>query len=177
MMPVEGFEALARICPETVTLGLINGELEVQPVPDGDHGEIITWVAMQCVQQQPELRLYGQRGLRIGGDRNGRARPDGTLARVGRFAGDGPWSNPDRILMTVDVASYDESPVKACGYAAAGIPLRLLIDHRSGTLAVHSEPGPVRYRHQRLYDVGDAVTLPHPVSITLDTEELTNYTG
>ncbi|MGA5473694.1 hypothetical protein ACPCUK_33600 [Streptomyces arboris] len=75
MMPVEGFEALARICPETVTLGLINGELEVQPVPDGDHGEIIMWVAMQCVQQQPELRLYGQRGLRIGGDRNGRAEP------------------------------------------------------------------------------------------------------
>ncbi|MEV4875971.1 Uma2 family endonuclease [Streptomyces cyaneofuscatus] len=176
MMPVEDFEALARVCPETVTLELINGKLEVKPVPDGDHDEIIMWVAMQCVQQQPELRLYRERGLRIGGDRNGRARPDGTLARVGRFAGDGPWSSPDRILMTVDVAPSDDAPEKVCGYAAAGIPLRLLIDRRSGTFAVRSRPDSARYRHQRLYDVGEAVALPHPVSITLDTEELKNYT-
>ncbi|MFG3406828.1 Uma2 family endonuclease [Streptomyces sp. NPDC048142] len=175
MMSVEDFEALARTCPETVTLELINGRLEVKPVPDGDHDEIIMWVAMQCTQQQPELRLYRERGLRIGGDRNGRARPDGTLARVGRFSGDGEWSSPDRLLMTVDVASCDDSHEKACGYAAAGIPLCLLIDRRSGAFAVRSEPDTVRYRRQRLYDLGEAVPLPHPVGITLDTEELKNY--
>lgn len=177
MMPAEDFEALARVCPETVTLELISGKLEVKPVPDGDHDEIIMWVAMQCVQQRPDLRLYRGRGLRIGGDRNDRVRPDGSLACAGRFAGDGAWSSPDRILMTVDVTSYDEDPVKPCGYAAAGIPLRLLIDHRSGTFAVRSEPDPVHYRHQRHYDIGESATLPHPVSITLDTEELENYTG
>ncbi|MFF2535278.1 Uma2 family endonuclease [Streptomyces cyaneofuscatus] len=177
MMPVQDFEALARVCPETVTLELINGKLEVKPVPDGDHDEIIMWVAMQCVQQRPELRLYRTRGLRIGGDRNDRARPDGSLARAGRFAGDGAWSSPDRVLMTVDVTSYDDSPVQPCGYAAAGIPLRLLIDRRSGTFAVRSEPHSAHYRHQRLYDIGEAVALPRPASITLDTEELKNYTG
>ncbi|MET9093127.1 hypothetical protein ABZX72_13640 [Streptomyces cyaneofuscatus] len=35
MMPVQDFEALARVCPETVTLELINGKLEVKRVRDG----------------------------------------------------------------------------------------------------------------------------------------------
>ncbi|MFD3975593.1 Uma2 family endonuclease [Streptomyces cyaneofuscatus] len=176
MMPVEDFEALALACPETVTLELSNGRLEVRPVADGDHDEIIMWFAMQCLRLRPELRLYRGRGLRIGGDHNDRARPGGTLAHAGRFAGDGEWSSPDRILLTVDVTSYDDTPAAPCDYAAAGIPVRLLIDRRSGTVAVRSEPGSARYRHQRLYDVGEAVTLPHPASISLDTEELKNYT-
>lgn len=100
MMPVEDFEALALASPETVTLELSNGRLEVKPVADGDHDEIIMRFAMQCVQQRPELRLYRARGLRVGGARNDRARPDGTLARMGRFAGDGEWSSPEHILMT-----------------------------------------------------------------------------
>ncbi|MFY0510136.1 Uma2 family endonuclease [Streptomyces anulatus] len=178
-LSVEDFEQLARTSPETVTLELINGKLEVKPVPDGDHDEIIMWVAMQCMRQQPDLRLYRERGLRIGGYRNGRARPDGTLARAGRFAGDGEWSNPDRILMTVEVTSHDhdtdsrDRTEKRDGYAAAGIPVYLLVDR--DTLVVHSEPDKGRYRQQHSYDYGDAVPLPGPVDITLDTEELKNY--
>jgi len=40
---------------------------------------------------------------------------------------------------------------------------------------VHSEPDKRRYRQQHSYDYGDTVALPHPVSITLDTEELKDY--
>lgn len=32
-----------------------------------------------------------------------------------------------------------------------------------------------RYRQQHAYDYGDAVPLPGPVDVTLDTEELKNY--
>ncbi|WP_411079700.1 Uma2 family endonuclease [Streptomyces sp. cmx-18-6] len=180
-MSVEEFEQLARTAPETVTLEFINGKLEVKPVPDGDHDEIIMWVAMQCMQQQPELRLYRERGLRIGGYRNGRARPDGTLARAGRFAGDGEWSSPERVLMTVEVTSHDhdtearDRSEKRDGYAAASIPVYLLIDRDHDCLVVYSEPERGRYRQQHSYDYGDSVTLPAPVSITLDTEELKEY--
>ncbi|SCG01804.1 hypothetical protein GA0115255_116614 [Streptomyces sp. Ncost-T6T-2b] len=45
------------------------------------------WVAMQCMQQQPELRLYRERGLRIGGYRSGRARPDGDPGPCGALRG------------------------------------------------------------------------------------------
>ncbi|MCQ1581891.1 Uma2 family endonuclease [Streptomyces parvus] len=182
-MSVEEFEQLARTSPETVTLELINGKLEVKPVPDGDHDEIIMWVAMQCMQQQPELRLYRERGLRIGGYRSGRARPDGTLARAGRFAGDGEWSSPDHILMTVEVTSHDhdtdtrDRTEKRDGYAAASIPVYLLIDRDHDTLVVYSEPEKGRYRRRTTYGYGDTVPLPGPVDITLESEELKNYSG
>ncbi|MBM7058765.1 Uma2 family endonuclease [Streptomyces durocortorensis] len=180
-MSVEEFEQIARAAPETVTLELINGKLEVKPVPDGDHDEIIMWVAMQCMQQQPELRLYRERGLRIGGYRNGRVRPDGTLARAGRFAGDGEWSSPDRVLMTVEVTSHDhdtdhrDRTEKRDGYAAAGIPVYLLIDRDHDALVVYSEPEKGRYRQRTTYEYGKAAALPHPVDITLDTEDLKDY--
>lgn len=64
---------------------------------------------------------------------------------------------------------------KPHGYAAANIPVYLLIDRESDTLVVHSEPDKGRYRQQLSYDYGDAVPLPGPVDITLDTEELKGY--
>ncbi|MGA5473695.1 hypothetical protein ACPCUK_33605 [Streptomyces arboris] len=75
----------------------------------------------------------------------------------------------------MDVTSCDDDRGEAGAYAAAGIPSRLLIDRRVGTFDVRSEPDPVRFRYQRLYDFGEAVALPHLVSITLDTEELKDY--
>ncbi|MEW1580032.1 Uma2 family endonuclease [Streptomyces microflavus] len=177
MMPVEDFEALARSCPETVTLELINGKLEVKAVRDGDHGTIFMWLLRQCLRHRPDLDLHPEQGLMVEAHRQGRARPYGALAPRRHFAGQGEWPPTSGVLMTVDMTSYDDDHASACPYAAAGIPLRLLIDRRSGTFAVRSEPDSVRYRHQRLYDFGEAVALPHPVSITLNTEELKNYTG
>ncbi|SCD92802.1 Putative restriction endonuclease [Streptomyces sp. Termitarium-T10T-6] len=119
----------------------------------------------------------------IGGYRSGRARPDGTLARAGRFAGDGEWSSPDHILMTVEVTSHDhdtdtrDRTEKRDGYAAASIPVYLLIDRDHDTLVVYSEPEKGRYRHRTTYGYGDTVALPGPVDITLESEELKNYSG
>ncbi|WP_326678839.1 Uma2 family endonuclease [Streptomyces sp. NBC_01237] len=180
-MSVEEFEQLARTAPETVTLEFINGRLEVKPAPDGDHDEIIMWVAVQCVHHRPDLRLYRERGLRVEEYRNGRARPDGTLARARRFAGDGEWSSSDGVLMTVEVTSYGydtdrrDRTEKRDTYAAADIPVHLLIDRDNDTLVVHSEPEKGRYRQQTTYGYGDTVTLPAPVDVTLDTEELKDY--
>ena len=82
------------MAPETVTLELINGKLRVKPVPDGDHGEIYMWRMRQCMQQRPDLGLYPEQGLVIDTYRKGRARPDGTLAPIGHFAGQGGWADP-----------------------------------------------------------------------------------
>ncbi|MEU0358505.1 Uma2 family endonuclease [Streptomyces cyaneofuscatus] len=53
-MSVEEFEQLARTSPETVTLELINGKLEVKPVPDGDHDTLV-------VYSEPEKGRYRRR--------------------------------------------------------------------------------------------------------------------
>lgn len=179
-MSAEDFEDLAHGAPETVTLELIDGKLEVKPVPDGNHGEIVMWLLRQCMQQRPELGLYSGRGMAIAGRLGDRARPDGALAPIGTFAGQGDWAEPSGVLMTVEVTSRGQDidrHEKRRGYARAGIPVHLLVDRDSGTLTVFSDPHDGDYRRSPAYAYGAAVALPAPVGITLHTEQLKNYTA
>ncbi|MCK8680603.1 Uma2 family endonuclease [Streptomyces lichenis] len=182
-LTTEEFEQLARRAPETVTLELVKGKLKVKPVPDGDHTSIFMWLLRQCMQQRPDLDLHPEQGLVVEAYRQGRARPDGSLAPVEHFAGQGEWADPAGVLMTVEVTSYDsdtdrrDREEKATGYAAAGIPVYLLVDRDRGALLVHSEPHNGEYRQRTTYAYGDTVTLPDPVGITLDTEKLKEFAG
>lgn len=180
-MSVDEFEELARRAPEMVRLEFIYGKVQVKPVPDGNHGEIVMWLLEQCMQQRPDLRLYPEQGLKVEAYRKGRARPDGSLAPRENFVGQGEWAEPDGVLMTVEVTSRDtdtnkrDRVEKPDGYAAAGIPLYLLVDRDARSLTVHAEPKNGEYRSTRTYDFGDAVELPAPVGITLETEKLKDY--
>jgi hypothetical protein len=64
---------------------------------------------------------------------------------------------------------------KPAGYAAAGIPVHLLIDRDEGALVVHSKPERGKYQSLRAWAYGDVVEFPDPVGITLETEELKQY--
>ncbi|MCF3119338.1 Uma2 family endonuclease [Streptomyces arenae] len=178
---VEDFEELAHVAPETVALEFVDGKLEVKPVPDGDHGEIIMWLLRQCMQQRSELGLYPERGLVIPGYRAGRAKPDGALAPIDTFAGQGEWAGPSGVLMTVEVTPYDRDTdrrdrhEKRHGYARAGIPVYLFVDRDNDTLTVLSDPHDGDYRQSPSYAYGATVTLPAPVVITLHTEKLKDY--
>lgn len=178
---IEDFEELARRAPETVTLELINGKLRVKPVPDGDHGAIFMWLLRQCMQHRPDLDLHPEQGLVIGTYRKGRARPDGVLAPIGHFAGQGEWAVPKGSLMVVEVTSHDSDTdrrdrvEKRDGYATDGIPVYLLIDRDSNTLTVFSQPKDGTYEEQSSYPYGATVTLPDPVGITLDTGKLKDF--
>ncbi|MFI9584443.1 Uma2 family endonuclease [Streptomyces sp. NPDC052236] len=180
-MAVEDFEELARHAPETVTLEFINGKLEVKPVPDGDHGEIIMWLQRQCMQQRLEFGLYAEQGLKIQSYRQGRARPDGALAPLGHFSGEGEWADPEGVLMVVEVTSHDSDTdrrdrvEKRDGYAEAGIPVFLLVDRDADTLTVYSEPKDGTYHQDASYPYGATVEIPDPVGITLETEKLKDY--
>ncbi|MEV7545147.1 Uma2 family endonuclease [Streptomyces sp. NPDC089915] len=181
-MTAEEFEQIARTAPETVTLEFIQGKLEVKPVPDGDHDEIVMWVLRHCMQQRPELALYPERGLAVEKYRSGRARPDGVLAPVGTFAGTGEWADPAGVLMVLEVTSHDadtdrrDRNEKRDGYAAAGIPVYLLIDRDTCAVTVHSDPGTGRYHQSPSFPYGATVKIPTPVGITLNTESLKDFT-
>ncbi|MET9549588.1 Uma2 family endonuclease [Streptomyces sp. NPDC006627] len=179
---VEDFEELARVAPETVTLELINGKLEVKPVPDQLHGAIVMWLLRQCMQQRPELALYPEQGLRVPTYRNGRARADGALAPLDHFIDqEGEWASPEGVLMAVEVTSHDNDTdrrdrlEKGRAYAYVGIPVYLLIDRDNDTLVVHSAPQNGVYQNRRPYHYGSTVRLPSPVAITLETEKLKDY--
>ncbi|MFJ5225463.1 Uma2 family endonuclease [Streptomyces sp. NPDC088400] len=181
-MSTEDFEQVARAAPETVTFEFINGRVEVKPATDGDHGEIFMWLLRQCLRHRPELALYPKQGLAVETFYGDRARPDGALAPVDHFAGQGEWSDPTGVLMALEVTSYDyetnlrDRVEKRDGYAAAGIPVYLLIDRDTEELAVYSDLRGGVYESRTLHPYGATVKLPHPVSITLETEKLKDYT-
>lgn len=181
-MTVEEFEEIENSAPETVRLEFINGKIEVKPVPDGNHDEIIAWLQRVCMQHRPDLWLYAERGLKVETYRKGRARPDGTLALHERFAGDAEWSEPDGVLMTVEVTSHDRGTdrrdrrEKRDGYAAAGIPVHLLIDRDEGTITVYGEPEGGKYRNRASSSFGAVVALPDLVGFALETEKLKEFT-
>ncbi|CAM5602556.1 hypothetical protein SANTM175S_08533 [Streptomyces antimycoticus] len=130
MLPEE-FEEYARLAgrvAEGVRWEFINGKIRVTPVPDGDHGRIIQWLARICIQAHPDLWLHDQ-GLKVETYRNGHAPPDGTLAHSDAFVGQGEWADADPVLMVVEVTSYDSDTdrrdrvEKPRAYAETGIPV------------------------------------------------------
>ncbi|WP_153454793.1 Uma2 family endonuclease [Streptomyces smaragdinus] len=180
-MHVEEFEQLADAAPESVRLEFINGRIGVKAVPDGDHDSIVIWLAKRCMRARPELDMYLERGLAVEGYRTGRARPDSVLVPEAHFAGNGEWSDPEGVLMAVEVTSHDrDSHQRDCrekpvAYAEVGIPVYLLIDRRSGTISVYRNPGEDRYRDVHTVSFGERIVLPEPVNIELDTTVLKNY--
>lgn len=129
-------------------------------------------------EARPQHWLYDGRGLRAGASLGDRVRPDGVLAPKSHFTGYGEWSNPDGVLMTVEVTSrVAESNSRARvskreSYAAAGIPVYLLIDRDNCSATVHSEPREGAYRHAVTAAYGEDLQLPDPVNAALRTERL-----
>lgn len=174
------FEELAARAPEAVRLEFIGGRVAAKPVPDGDHGAIIMWLLRRCMPARPELDLHIGQGLRVGGYRSGHARPDGVLAPVAHFAGQGEWADPRGVLMVVEVTSYDQDTdrrdrvEKPLAYADTGIPVYLLIDRSSCETVVHSEPEGGKYRTVRSHPFGSGFEIAD-LGVALDTEILKQY--
>ncbi|MET8952721.1 Uma2 family endonuclease [Streptomyces sp. NPDC004393] len=184
-MPVDLFERIAEFAAgedETVRFELIDGRIGLKKVTNGNHGEIIMWLIRQCMQSRPEFNLNPTQGLQVEAYRKGRALPDAVLTPVGHFTGQGDWADPEGVLMAVEVTSYDSDThnrdrvEKPRAYAEAGIPVYLLIDRDYLSVVVHSHPDPEDgYRVAHTVKFGEKVTLPAPVGIELDTEELKRW--
>ncbi|MFF9241646.1 Uma2 family endonuclease [Streptomyces sp. NPDC014801] len=184
-LSVDMFERIAEFAEredETVRFEFIDGRIGLKKVTNGNHGAIIMWLIRQCMRARPELDLNPLQGLKVEAYRRGRARPDGVLAPVDHFVGQGDWAEPDGVLMVVEVTSYDSDThsrdrvEKPKAYAEAGIPVHLLIDRDHRSLVVHSNPDPaVGYRDVHTAKLGERLALPDPVAVVLDTEELRQY--
>ncbi|MFF4405650.1 Uma2 family endonuclease [Streptomyces sp. NPDC001262] len=182
-MTPEQFEHIAKeAARQDVTLEFVNGRIGVKPVGDGNHDEIVTWLTAQCMQYRPDLRVHGNRGLRVETYRKGMARPDLVLAPSGAFAGTGEWGDPDPVLLVAEITSFDfdtdmrNRHEKPRAYAESGIPVFILVDRDVDRITVHSNPVDGKYQSTPSYGYGDRVEVPG-LDITLDTEELKDYTG
>ncbi|MEV3853998.1 Uma2 family endonuclease [Streptomyces sp. NPDC050095] len=185
-MSVEEFEKIAAFSAketEAVRLEFINGRIGIKGVTDGKHSSLIMWLIRQCMQARPDLDLNPTQGLKVEEYRKGRAEPDGVLTPVDHFIDQGDWAEADGVLMTVEVTSYDSDThardrvEKPAAYAAAGIPVYLLVDRDAGAVVVHSKPDAARGEYRDIHTAlfGERVRLPDPVGIELDTEQLKRY--
>lgn len=180
-MPVEDFEELALRAPETVWLEFIGGRLTVKGEPDGNRSEIIAGLQRLWAGRAGGPWLYAHRGLRTEADEQGRTRPDGVLAPARHFAGHGEWSPAAGALMTVEVTTNAPDTDrhtrtdKPHAYAAAGIPVHLLVDRDDRSVLVSSRPENGCYRREEKLPFGAPVKIPAPVDIVLDTAPFEEY--
>ncbi|MFE6175377.1 Uma2 family endonuclease [Streptomyces sp. NPDC056464] len=184
-LSVDMFERITEFAEredETVRFEFIDGRIVLKKVTNGNHGAITMWLIRQCMRARPELDLNPLQGLKVEAYRQGRARPDGVLAPVDHFVGQGDWADPQGVLMAVEITSYDSDThnrdrvEKPRAYAEAGIPVYLLIDRDELSVLMHSDPDLEGvYRDIHVVRLGGKVALPDPVGIELDTEELKLY--
>ncbi len=184
VITTEQFEELAQAADriaEGLRLELIDGQLGVKAMPDGDHDRIIQWLIRVFLMFRPELFVTPERGLKIDRYRKGRARPDGVLADADAFVGQGEWADPESVLLAIEVTSDDRDTdrrdrhEKPRAYADTGIPIYLLIDRDSCEVSVYSKPKGNRYEQIVTVPFGAVVKLPEPVDVELKTEPLKNW--
>ena len=102
--------------------------------------------------------------------------PDLTFALRDRnlFLGAPPWMLPGDVAMVVEVTSsspdHDRNG-KRGGYAAAKVPLYLLVDRQKGQVTLFSDPVRNDYATQTQAPFGGSIKLPPPFSFTLETED------
>ncbi len=163
--------------PEGYRAELIDGEIVVSPPPNGNHERCITRIVRQVLAGSiTQMDFSGQKGLivpAVGGE--GRVIPDITFvpAKLDLFLDAPPWMPASGVAMVVDVTSSSpdhDRNAKRRAYAAARIPLYLLIDRQRGEVTLLGDPVSEEYTSSSTVRIGGRVKLPAPFAFTLETE-------
>lgn len=177
-MNAEEFEQLAVGAPDTVMLECVAGRLVAKPTRDDAHLEFLYWLSRKCRLHLPHLRFHGRTQLRSGALLSDRVYPDAVLVTP-RFSRDlNGWSDPSGVLLVAELASpdcaldRDHGARKREAYAAAGVPVCLVIHRFSACVTVYSGPGDSGYRQMVSVAYGETVELPEPVGLVLNTASL-----
>ncbi len=162
--------------PEGCKVEVIDGIVTVSPPPVNNHNLIAAMVQRRLYAVIPDdWDVFQTLALAVP-SRSGVYIPD--LAVVPREAVPrGENSAPaDAAELVVEITSRwnatNDRVSKLNGYAAAGVPLYLLIDpHATGAPAIYlyGEPDEGKYRVLAAVKFGEAVPLPEPFGLMLDT--------
>jgi Uma2 family endonuclease len=167
--PVEPEKLLDSLeLPPGYRAELIEGDIVVTPPPNAEHEGYFAETTFQ----------FNMHGWRVSGNTGlltplGRFQPDLTVARRGYFSRDEPgaWRSAEGVTLVVEITSSNPSngrDSKRRGYAAAKIPLYLLIDRKAKETALFSEPSRADYTVTARRPIDDPIPLPEPFSFTLE---------
>ncbi|WP_259316627.1 MULTISPECIES: Uma2 family endonuclease [Kitasatospora] len=148
-------------------------EIIVTPHQGGAHEDVVARFARTVAREAAgDLYVSTHKGLITP---TGRFIPDATVAPVGRFRGQEPWSPPTGVALVLEITSTNplkEREPKRLGYAAAGIPCYLLADRDEGRVTLFTEPENGDYTALVETGFGRTIDLPAPFSFALDTAPL-----
>jgi Uma2 family endonuclease len=149
---------------------LIAGSFIVNPPPVGNHESVIGKLTIQIARGSAvDIIVSGHRGLDTP---FGNFIPDLTVAEPDAFDDEPSWGTAAGTLLLAEVTSsraVDDRELKRRAYAAAGIPLYLLVDRDNHESVLFSQPDVEAqdYRADIRVPFGSNLELPAPFSCTL----------
>ncbi|MFB6957882.1 Uma2 family endonuclease [Streptomyces sp. NPDC056309] len=171
----EMFEWLEQMhIPEGFKAEIVEGGIFVTPQRD-THWEIILDIVEQLRAKYPRKRVKSDVRIDYPGHLNGFASDVVALAEGARKDEKGHW-RPGDVELVAEVISQgtarnDYGPKKDA-FAAAGVPVYLIVDPYTGTWHLHTLPKDGEYRGVLSLDFGDEIDLNDtPVGLVLKTDE------
>ncbi|MEU6006287.1 Uma2 family endonuclease [Streptomyces sp. NPDC047453] len=169
------FEWLEQMhIPEGFKTEIVEGGIFVTPQRD-THWEIILDIVEQLRAKYPRKRVKSDVRIDYPGHLNGFSSDVVALAEGARKDEKGHW-RPGDVELVAEVISQgtarnDYGPKKEA-FAAAGVPVYLIVDPYTGTWHLHTLPKDGEYRGVLSLDFGDEVDLNDtPVGLVLKTDE------
>lgn len=159
---------------------LVEGQILLAPVPDGNHEHCLSEIGRQIyLRSRTDMQLSGHKGLKLpsrSAHPDDHVIPDSTVApdEPRLFRGAPPWMPCAGVAMVVEVTylyPWIDRETKPRCYARAQIPLCLLVDRDATSVTLFSDPGKDDYRHSRTVPFGKPLALPEPFAFELDTSE------
>ncbi|MEU5608838.1 Uma2 family endonuclease [Streptomyces sparsogenes] len=175
---LEGFLLLDT--PDGLRAELIDGEIVVTGLPDGDHEHHISVIIEQVIRKSAtDMDFSGNKGLKIPRDSRtvpDHVIPDGTFVPHDQrlFQGAEPWMPCEGVSMVVEVTSAKpdrDREAKRHRYANGDIPLYLLVDREKSSVTLFSDPENADYREVVTVPFGKSINLPAPFSFPLETAD------
>jgi Uma2 family endonuclease len=162
--------------PEGLQAEFINGEIVVVPPPSGAHDMVVGRIAEQIRSNCPAVDTWQGAGVETPSGRylaDLVAGPEGW-APEGWAAGEaGSWLPADRLQLVVEVTATrpeDDRGAKRLGYAAAGVPLYLLVDLERDECVLRARPHDGDYQSGYRVPIGVEIPLPQPLGFALHTD-------
>ncbi|MFF4759708.1 Uma2 family endonuclease [Streptomyces sp. NPDC001292] len=171
----EMFEWLEQMhIPEGFKTEIVEGGIFVTPQRD-THWEIILDIIEQLRTKYPRKRVKSDVRIDYPGHLNGFASDVVALGEGARKDAKGHW-RPEDVELVAEVISQgtarnDYGPKKDA-FAAAEVPVYLIVDPYTGTWHLHTLPKDGEYRGVLSLDFGDEIDLNDtPVGLVLKTDE------
>jgi Uma2 family endonuclease len=162
--------------PEGNKVEIIEGIITVSPAPTNNHNTIADGVQRRLYSVIPDdWGIYQTLAVAVP-SRSGMYIPDLVVAPKAALNEPGNYIPAVAAELVVEITSKSNARhdriSKPAGYATAGVPLYLLIDSWAPggpTVTFYGEPTGDVYRMLAAGKFGDAIRLPEPFDLTIDT--------